>query len=203
MSSLLSLFPLDVVLLPGAVLPLHIFEPRYREMIAECLSAQKLFGVVRSKEEGIAEIGCIAKIVDVAKKYSDGRLDIVTEGGERFEIVHVNHERPFLRAEVMQLPDEPSTAQPEQIAEALNLHGEIMKLAGGETVKDAETPATQLSYHLAGSLPLDLDFKQTLLAMKSEAERVEAVISYFQTILPNLRRAVQVRQRAGGNGHVR
>ena len=202
MSALLPLFPLDVVLLPGAVLPLHIFEPRYKEMISECLAEQRSFGVVRSKEEGIAEIGCTAKIVNVSKKYPDGRMDIISEGHRRFEIMQVNRERAFLRAEVVQLQDEPSLARPEQINEMLELHGEIMKLAGSEPANTSESDAAQLSFHLAGSLPLDLDFKQTLLGMKSEAERVEAVISYFQTILPNLRRTVQVRQKAGGNGHV-
>jgi len=202
LSQLLPLFPLDVVLLPGALLPLHIFEPRYKEMINECLNEQQFFGVVRSKDEGIAEIGCTAKILNVAKKYPDGRMDIVTVGNERFEIVRVDHERAFLRAEVSRIHDDPSQAASEHVAEALKLHGEIMKLAGAEPVKDSELQSAQLSYQLVGSLPLDLDFKQTLLGMKSEAERVEAVISYFQTILPNLRRAVKVRQRAGGNGHV-
>jgi Lon protease-like protein len=201
-STLLPLFPLDLVLFPGIVLPLHIFEPRYQEMISECLAEQKSFGVVRSKEEGIAEIGCMAKIVNVTKKYSDGRMDIVSEGHDRFEIMRVNRERAFLRAEILPLQDEPSHARPEQINEMLELHGEIMNLAGAEPAKTSEIEAAHLSFHLAGSLPLDLDFKQTLLGMKSEAERVEAVISYFQTILPNLRRAVQVRQKAGGNGHV-
>jgi len=200
-SALLPLFPLDVVLFPGTVLPLHIFEPRYREMISECLAEQKSFGVVRSKEEGIAEIGCTAKIVNVAKKYPDGRMDIVSQGHQRFEIMQVNRERAFLQAEVLQLQDEPSQAPPEQIAEALRLHGEILKLAGADPVNASEIEAALLSFHLTGSLPLDLDFKQTLLGMKSEAERVEAVISYFQTILPNLRRTVRVRQKAGGNGH--
>ncbi|HUJ95214.1 MAG TPA: LON peptidase substrate-binding domain-containing protein [Terriglobales bacterium] len=202
MSELLPLFPLDVVLLPGAILPLHIFEPRYREMINECLDEQKLFGVVRSKEEGIAEIGCTAKILKLAKKYPDGRMDILTLGGERFEIVHVNQERAFLRAEVTRIHDESSQAASEHVSEALRLHDEIMKLAGAEPAKESEMQKAQLSYHLVGSLPLDLDFKQTLLGMRSEAERVEAVVSYFQAILPNLRRAVKVRQRAGGNGHV-
>ncbi len=202
MSTLLPLFPLDVVLFPGTVLQLHIFEPRYQEMISECLAEQKTFGVVRSKEEGIAEIGCTAKIVKVAKKYPDGRMDIVSQGQQRFEIMQVNRERAFLQAEVLQLQDEPSHAPPEQIAEVLGLHREIMKLAGAEPVNTSDIEAALLSFHLAGSLPLDLDFKQTLLGMKSEAERVEAVISYFQTILPNLRRTVRVRQKAGGNGHV-
>src|SRR3989475_12989782 len=110
MSILLPLFPLDVVLLPGVPLPLHIFEPRYREMIGECLAAEKPFGVVRVKEEGVAEIGCTAKIVAVTKKYDDGRMDIVTEGRERFEVMQVNQERAFLQAEVLYLQDEPGAA---------------------------------------------------------------------------------------------
>ena len=78
--SLLPLFPLDVVLFSGTPLPLHIFEPRYREMISECLDRKKSFGVVRAKEEGVVEIGCTAEIITVTKKYPDGRLDIVTGG---------------------------------------------------------------------------------------------------------------------------
>ncbi len=105
--SLLPLFPLDLVLFPGTPLPLHIFEPRYREMISECLDRKKSFGVVRAKEEGVAEIGCTAEIITVAKKYPDGRMDIMTEGRERFEVMQVNQERSFLQAEVLYLQDEP------------------------------------------------------------------------------------------------
>src|SRR5579863_1116675 len=101
--SLLPLFPLDLVLLPGASLPLHIFEPRYREMTAECLDQQKPFGVVRAKEDGISDIGCTAEILKVAKQYPDGRSDILTQGSRRFEVVQVNQERSFLQAEVLYL----------------------------------------------------------------------------------------------------
>jgi Lon protease-like protein len=202
MSSLLPLFPLDVVLLPGAALPLHVFEPRYKEMIGECLAAEKPFGVVRVKEEGVAEIGCTAKIVAVTKKYDDGRMDIVTEGRERFEVMQVNQERAFLQAEVLYLQDEPGAASSQQISRALELHGQIMRLAGAEPEQLSAIDTSGLSFHLASSLPLDLDFKQTLLGMKSESERVQALIAYFEAILPNLRRSMHVRQRAGGNGHV-
>ena len=201
MSILLPLFPLDVVLLPGAPLPLHIFEPRCKEMISECLERKKPFGVVRAKEEGVAEIGCTAEIVTVTRKYPDGRMDILTQGHERFEIMNLNQERSFLQAEVLYLQDEPGSAAAEEIAQAVKLHGEIMTLAGAAPQKSSEIERSQISFHLVGSLPLDLDFKQTLLGMKSEAERVQAVVSYFEAILPNLRRAVHVRQKAGGNGH--
>jgi Lon protease-like protein len=201
LSPLLPLFPLDVVLLPGTPLPLHIFEPRYREMISECLDRSQHFGVLRAKEQGVAEIGCTAEILTVTKKYPDGRMDIVTEGRARFEVLQLNQERAFLQAEVMYLQDEPGAPSPEEIAQAVKLHGEIMTLAGAEPEKSMDISEGQLSFHLAGSLPLDLDFKQTLLGMKSEAERLRAIISFFENILPTMRRTVHVRRKAGGNGH--
>ncbi len=200
--NLLPLFPLDLVLFPGTPLPLHIFEPRYREMIAECLDRKLSFGVVRSKEEGVAEIGCTAEIITVTNKYPDGSMDIVTEGRERFEVMQVNQERSFLQAEVLYLRDDPEKATAEEIAHAVELQNEILKLAGADSSAPSEIQHSQLSFTLVGPLPLDLDFKQTLLAMKSEAERMQAVISYLEAILPNLRRTVMVRQKAGGNGHV-
>lgn len=200
--SLIPLFPLDLVLFPGTSLPLHIFEPRYKEMISECLDRKKSFGIVRAKEEGVAEIGCTAEIITVAKKYPDGRLDILTQGRERFEVMQVSQERSFLQAEVLYLRDEPGQASPEDIAQAVKLQGEIMQLAGSAPDHPPQFDKSLLSFNLVGPLPLDLDFKQTLLGMKSEAARTRAVISYFEAILPNLRRTVQVRQKAGGNGHV-
>jgi Lon protease-like protein len=201
LSILLPLFPLDLVLFPASPLPLHIFEPRYREMISECLERKKLFGVVRAKEEGIAETGCTAEIISVLKKYDDGRMDIVTQGRERFEVVQISQERAFLQAEVIYLPDEAGGATSQEQAQALALHAEVMRLAGSRPADSAEIQEQQLSFHLAGSLPLDLDFKQTLLEMRSETERVRAVIDFLGALLPNLRRTVHVRQKAGGNGH--
>src|SRR6202158_3718916 len=126
----LALFPLDVVLFPGTPLPLHIFEPRYREMIAECLDRKKSFGVVRAKEDGVAETGCTAEIITVTKKYPDGRMDMGTEGGGRFEVRQVNQERSFLQAEVLSLQDAPDQATAEEVAQAVKLQGEIFELAG-------------------------------------------------------------------------
>src|SRR5262249_16832914 len=123
-SPLLPLFPLDVVLFPGTPLPLHIFEPRYKEMIAECLTRQRPFGVVGVSGEGVADVGCTAEILTVTKKYSDGRMDIVTEGRKRFEIMQVNQERSFLQAEVLYLQDEPSRASAEEMAQVVKLHSE-------------------------------------------------------------------------------
>lgn len=198
---LLPLFPLDVVLLPGTPLPLHIFEPRYKEMIGECLTNEAPFGVIRALEGGIAEVGCTAEIVTVTKKYSDGRLDLIAEGRKRFEVLELNEERPFLQAEVLLIPDEPADVQPADRDRAIQLHLEILTMAGA--VQDlSAADQTQLSFYLAGSLPLDLDFKQKLLAIRSEGQRIREVAGYLEGILPRLQHAARAKERAGGNGHV-
>ena len=201
MAVLIPLFPLDVVLLPGTPLPLHIFEPRYKEMISECMAQNREFGVVRAVEQRLAEVGCTAEIVTVVKEYPDGRLDLVTEGRQRFELLAVNEERSFLQAEVLIIDDEPGTPSQEDTARAIQLHSELLALAGARQDLAAADPA-QLSFYLAASLPLDLDFKQKLLALRTESERLSLLINYLETLIPNLLRAARTREKAGGNGHV-
>ena len=190
--TLLPLFPLDLVLLPGVPLPLHIFEPRYKEMIGECLEQKKPFGIVRASNDGVAGIGCTAEIISVTKKYDDGRMDILARGVNRFEVLEVNEERSFLQAEVLVVEDEPGQPSTQMIEQAVRLHAEIAKLAGGES-GEADESASNLSFLLAGSLPLDLDFKQSLLTTLSEEKRLEAVIQYLRAVLPGLRRASKAR----------
>jgi Lon protease-like protein len=199
--SLIPLFPLDVVLLPSAPLPLHIFEPRYKEMIAECLAQNRFFGVVRALEQGLAEVGCTAEIITVVKEYPDGRLDLVAEGRNRFEIVAVNQDRTFLQGEVLMIEDEPGAPPQEDAARAAQLHSELLAIAGAKQDLSAADPAL-LSFYLAGSLPLDLDFKQKLLSLRSEADRLSLLITYLETLIPNLHRAARAREKAGGNGHI-
>jgi Lon protease-like protein len=202
LAALIPLFPLDVVLFPSTPLPLHIFEPRYKEMIAECLAQNRTFGVVRALEQGLADVGCTAEIVTVVKEYPDGQLDLVAEGRNRFEIVDVNQERSFLQAEVLMIEDEPGAPPQEDTSRAVQLHSELLAIAGAKQDLSAADPAL-LSFYLAGSLPLDLDFKQKLLSLRSEAERLSLLITYLQTLIPNLHRAARAREKAGGNGHVR
>jgi Lon protease-like protein len=201
LDALLPLFPLEVVLFPGTPLPLHIFEPRYKEMIGECLAEHRNFGVVRAVEQSFADVGCTAEIVTVVKEYSDGSLDLVSEGRKRFELVRVNQERSFLQAEVLMISDEPGAASPQDTSRAVQLHSELLAIAGATQDLSGADPSS-ISFYLAGSLPLDLDFKQKLLGLRSEPERLSLLISYLETIIPNLRRAATARERAGGNGHV-
>jgi Lon protease-like protein len=199
--ALIALFPLDVVLLPDSTLPLHIFEPRYKEMVSEALTENKSFGIVRAQENSIAEIGCVADVAEVVKKYDDGRMDIVTEGTKRFQIVQLDQERDFLRGEVSYFDDEEERAAPKPEADKLiELHGELLSLAGAEA-SGIESDDPQLSFHLAGSVPLDLDFKQSLLGMKSESQRVTAMVEYYTMLVPRLKRTLFVKEKSKGNGH--
>ena len=135
------------------------------------------------------------------KEHPDGRLDLVTEGRKRFELLRVNQERSFLQAEVLMIDDEPGIPSQEDSSRAAQLHSELMTIAGAKQDLSAADPLL-LSFHLAGSLPLDLDLKQKLLSLRSEPERLSLFISYLETIIPNLRRTANAREKAGGNGHV-
>jgi Lon protease-like protein len=197
---LLPLFPLEIVLFPGTPLPLHIFEPRYKEMIAECLEQKRAFGMVRVKENALASVGCSATIINVIKKYDDGRLDIAAEGQKRFEIETLNQERSFLQGEVIYFDDEPSQVEKGSRETLIQLHEQLFAILGQNV--EIEKDALSLSFHLASELPVDLDFKQALLEMKSEAERVETLTEYYRATIPKVEKTLLARQRASGNGHV-
>jgi Lon protease-like protein len=201
-SALIPLFPLPLVLFPETPLPLHIFEPRYKEMIAECTAQKKPFGIVRALQEGVARIGCTALVEDVVKRYDDGRLDILTVGRRRFELGSVSQERSFLQAEVEFFDDSGGDASSEQRSQALKLQAELIALAGEKSAGELPRDHPQLSFQLASAMPLDLDFKQAMLGLRSESQRLEALIRYYETLLPTLKRALKARTRAGGNGHV-
>ena len=202
----IPLFPLDLVLFPGVPLPLHIFEPRYREMIAECIAGNAPFGVVRAQRDGLAVVGCTAQVVRVLRSYPDGRSDILAQGLDRFEIEQLvargEDSRSFLQAEVDLLPDTGAAADRSARQECLALHFEALHLL------DAGAPHVSLSldapvaYLLAASMPADQNFQQALLAMRSDAERTEALSAYYRAILPKLRSGAKASERAATNGHV-
>ncbi len=185
----IPLFPLDIVLFPGALLPLHIFEERYREMTAECLQRQAPFGVVRAARDGMSVVGCTAEILSVTRRYPDGRSDILCRGVERFEIESLHDSRSFLEAEVDLLPDEGPEASREARKQCATLHLEMVALSEEESADfvpglDLNHP---VAYLLAASLPVGLDFRQELLHQRSDAERTRMLIDFYHAILPKLR----------------
>ena len=207
--NLLPLFPLDLVLLPEEALPLHIFENRYRTMISECLEAAavgspKEFGVVRLKEQSVSAVGCTAHIVNVTRKYEDGRMDILTVGRRRFEILLTNDEQPYLQGAVEYFDEEgPDTPSDEAAKLAIKRFGPALRKLrhAAEMPVHIPRPYRYLSFRLASALPLELDFKQQLLTLRNEAERLVLVQRILETLLEQLNRIQESQKKAGGNGH--
>jgi Lon protease-like protein len=198
----IPLFPLDVVLFPGAPLPLHIFEQRYREMVAECVAGNAVFGIVRAQQDGLAVIGCTAQVVRVLRSYPDGRSDILTQGIDRFEIEQLDDSRSFLQAEVALLPDTGEPATRASREECAALHFEALHLMGSSDIPIHLNLDAPVTYLLAVTAPADLDFRQALLAMRSDAERTETLLSYYRAVLPQLRSGAKISERASTNGHI-
>jgi Lon protease-like protein len=198
----IPLFPLDVVLFPGASLPLHIFEERYKEMIDLCLADESSFGVVRAQQDGLAVIGCTARILRVIHEYEDGRLDILCRGDTRFEIESLEESRSFLEAEVDFFDDEGAMASRQQREECAALHFETLELAGVEVITMHISLDGPISFALASALPSDLGFKQQLLGIRSDAERTERLRDFYETVLPMLRKKARTTRPAGKNGNV-
>ena len=179
----LSVFPLQTVLFPGATLPLHIFEPRYREMVGRCLEHEEAFGIcliLEGEEVGgpavPRRVGTEAGII-AAQRYRDGRYDIVVEGRRRFEVMTLDRSRPYLRAEIRFL-DESDGAEDPDLAEAVAklFEGvlESMELSGQAVVDETwkELDARSLSYKVASALPVGEDAKQEILEIPDTATRL-------------------------------
>jgi Lon protease-like protein len=193
---LLPLFPLQVVLLPGAELPLHIFEDRYKEMMGEVIRDRIEFGVILANEKGIVNTGCTALIDKVLREYPDGRMDILARGRRRFEIMMLNDERSFLRGSVEYFDDEEeSPIAPEIRQRAIDGYREMSK----ETL-DLDEP--QLSFRLAQPVS-DLGFRQSILTSRSEADRIRQLADFFPVHNLRQKRIQHVREVAPRNGHGR
>ncbi|HSC77648.1 MAG TPA: LON peptidase substrate-binding domain-containing protein [Candidatus Acidoferrales bacterium] len=203
-SDWLPLFPLEIVLLPGASMPLHIFEPRYRLMTRLCREQQREFGIILARGEGVARVGCTAEIVQLVKEYPDGRSDILTVGRRRFRLNAVSDELEYLQGEVEFLADE--DAAPDSITKGklLIAYAEVHRLVHGRDA-DATPEAGEgpLSYRLAAELPFELEFKQELLETDSEAERQRVLLERLEAWAAQLRQLQRSRRKASGNGHGR
>jgi Lon protease-like protein len=198
----IPLFPLEVVLFPEAALPLHIFEDRYKEMINVCLTEKVGFGVVCAQREGLAVVGCTAEIIRVLERYPDGRMDILCQGSKRFEIENLDNTLSFLQAEVDFFGDEGLSATRAMREECTALHFEVLELMGGDKSHRAFDLNEPIAFRVAWASPTDLSFRIELLALRSDAERTERLIAFYNAMLPKLRRGVQASTAVARNGHV-
>jgi Lon protease-like protein len=203
----IPLFPLNVVLLPGGDLPLHIFEPRYRRMVHECLENKTEFGMLLSLPKGVVRVGCTAEIVDVAKRYDDGRLDILAIGRAPFRITKISNLETFsedslLEGQVDYLDDREAPPNPAVQQELVQLYEVCHTILFDDYPKNLATDVDRpLSYVVAGTLPMDLMWKQQVLELRSETDRQERLVTHLRAWAPHLQKIEMLRQNADGNGH--
>ena len=205
----LPIFPLSVVLFPGIPLPLHIFEPRYKRMLADCLEADRRFGITPVAGSDVPEpgaVGCVAE-VRVNQELPDGRSNIVVVGGSRFMLSRLLDESlPYLIADVQTFEDdddsEPSADQTGALRQLFTRYFAGLRELNDTLPEDPALPddALSLSFQVAGGIDCDLGVKQRLLAERSTARRVDALIMLLPVLTSAVERGIKVHQRAHANG---
>jgi ATP-dependent Lon protease len=197
----ISLFPLNVVLFPGELLPLHIFEPRYRRMVRECLDAKTPFGMLLALPNGVAHVGCTAEILEVTKHYEDGRMDILTVGRDPYRIVDLFTDDPLLAGTVDYLEDREAIIDLQSSEKLIELYEVCYTLLfSGMPANLAQSPYERLSFVVAGALPLDLMWKQQILEVRSEAERQDRLLRYLREWVLHLQKIESGRHRGASSG---
>src|SRR6266850_1233666 len=196
---LLPLFPLELVLLPQTNLPLHIFEERYKDMIRDCLENRWEFGILAVVDRSLESVGCTASISEVLDKFPDGRMNILVRGRRRFEISMLNQEKSYLRGKPMFFGDDPAEPPAMELRErAVDLHRRLTELAELENESVQERPPnpsdTQLSYRMMAGVPAELGWKQNLLELRSERERLARVMDYFEKLIKEIDRPATPRK---------
>jgi ATP-dependent Lon protease len=199
-SRLLPLFPLQVVVFPRTTLPLHIFEERYKEMVGEAIRDTSEFGVVLAKDEGIVNAGCTVGVEKVLHMYPDGRMDILTRGMRRFEILSLNEEKDYLQGEVSFFDDDDFAAPPPELrGKALEQYRELRALGAAREEPQPDVEDPQLSFQLAQAVP-DLDFLNGLLRQRSETRRLQELNQFLAEYVPRQRSIERMKDLAPTNG---
>jgi Lon protease-like protein len=200
--SLLGLFPLGLVLLPGELMPLHIFEERYKRLIGESRETGEAFGIVLRHEDSVAECGCTAEVTEVLEEFDDGRLNIVVQGRERFrlhELIEPDDEDDYLRARVSFFEDDEPEAPAKVLRRAETLYRRLLEVADVEPAAGAGEGA-EASFRMAGTVDFGLSVKQQLLESLSETERLEQLIGLMTSLVPRLELRKEREEAIRGNG---
>lgn len=200
-SGLIPLFPLQVVVFPRNLLPLHIFEERYKEMVGNAIRDSSEFGIVLAREDGIVNAGCTVVVEKVKQMYPDGRMDILTRGRRRFEIESLNEEKDFLQAQVQFFDDDDFSPTPAELREKVVAHYQVLSRLG--VLHEPEEPDLkdpQLSFQLAHAVP-DLNFLSVLLRQRSESGRLTELNDYLSQYIPRQQAIERVKALAPTNGH--
>jgi ATP-dependent Lon protease len=198
----LGLFPLPLVLVPTERIPLHIFEPRYQELVQECLDSDGEFGLVLATGDGaVHEIGTRARVASILEELDDGRMNIVVEGGERFRLLELTRGRSFQTGVVEEVHDDEEPPASNDLERALSVFRELAALAESDVdIPDESSP--NLDWQLAARVDFGVDPKQELLASTSPRERMRRLAELLEASLEAVRLERTLRERAGSNGKV-
>ena len=198
------LFPLPVVLLPTEVIPLHIFEERYKTMIGECIADRTEFGIVWLSDDGLKEVGCTAEVAEVIEEMEDGRLNILVRGGSPFRLLErqEDHVYPAGRIELLGDRGADEAADVETGGEARERYADLLERITNERPEEAAL-AELNSYEMAASVEIELDVKQGLLELRSEEERLRLLARLFKAGIKRVEVARDIADRASRNGKVR
>ncbi|MFN8130285.1 MAG: LON peptidase substrate-binding domain-containing protein [Solirubrobacteraceae bacterium] len=196
------LFPLGLVALPTEIVPLHIFEERYKAMMAVCLEQGSEFGVVWMADDGLKEIGCACEIAEVLERMDDGRLNLLTRGTRPFRIVERQDGLEYPAGTVEWLNDRPEAPDDDAVAEARAAYAELVEQAT-DRVPDAQELAGLSAYAMAATVDFGLDAKQGLLDLRSESARLRLVTRLLRAALKRLEFVERAQDRARSNGKVR
>ncbi len=196
----LGLFPLDLVLLPGERVPLHLFEPRYRQLYADCVLEDRPFVILRASPQGTVDVGCSARFETLVQRFEDGRLNVVVAGVEPVRVVEETDGRLYFSAQVEPLPDEPGDAPDELVARVMERY---RALAGLDASAPPGLPeGVARSYAVASRFELPAEPKQELLEERSEARRLELVAGLLEQVDREMAHARLAAERASTNGKV-
>jgi Lon protease-like protein len=195
------LFPLGLVLLPGELVPLHIFEERYKLMIGECLDQESEFGIIWLSDDGLKEVGCAARITRVLERFDDGRLNILVEGTEPFRLTRRIEDLPYPAGDVEPLADDGETDE-EALERARSRYADLVEEVT-EARPEREALAELDAYGMAATLEVAPAAKQSLLELRSERGRLEQLEALFVEALQRIKMAERAAERASGNGHLK
>ena len=197
----LPLFPLGLVLYPRERLPLHIFEPRYKEMIAFCEEGNHPFGIIFFDEGKMARMGCTARITRILDRYEDGRLDLLVTGETRFLVEAISEDLSYLTADVQLVPEPAESPPHEEIERVITQHMRLLELAGRTVRPSLYENEPSLSYVIAPNAGLTPQQQQSVLEMPNEHQRIDFLISHLETLIPRVEKMEDLRQKIQSNGH--
>lgn len=196
----LGLFPLDLVLLPGERVPLHLFEPRYRQLYADCVLEDRPFVILRTSPQGIEDVGCSARFETLVQRFEDGRLNVVVAGVEPVRVVEETDGRLYFSAQVEALADDPADAPDDLVARVMERYRGLAGLEAGAPPGLPEGVAR--SYAVASRFELPPEPKQELLEERSEARRLELVAGLLEQVDKEMAHARHAAHQASTNGKV-